>query len=79
MAEIEHALSTLATVQEAVVMASEGPAGDHRLVAYVVPAVVPAPTASVLGNALRTQLLPTYGAVRLYIPWKPCPSPLTAR
>jgi amino acid adenylation domain-containing protein len=59
VAEIEHALSTLATVREAVVMASTGPAGDQRLVAYVVPAVSPAPTASVLSNALRAQL-PAY-------------------
>jgi amino acid adenylation domain-containing protein len=59
VAEVEHALSTLETVQEAVVMASEGASGEHRLVAYVVPAVSPPPTASALGTALRTQL-PAY-------------------
>ena len=91
VAEIEHALSTLATVQEAVVMASEGPAGDHRLVAYVVPAVSPAPTASVLGNALRTQL-PAYMVPSAFmflealpltpngkVDWRALPPPRTAR
>ena len=59
VAEIEHALASLETVQEAIVMANAGPSGDHRLVAYVVPAVSPAPTASILGNALRARL-PAY-------------------
>ncbi len=59
VAEVEGALLSLPTVQEAVVVAREDRPGDRRLVAYLVPTARPAPTVSVLRKALA-DTLPDY-------------------
>lgn len=57
--EIEAALLNLDNVKEAVVVLREGRSGDKRLVAYIVPFREPAPTVTVLRNALAENL-PVY-------------------
>jgi len=57
--EIEMALLALGGIEEAVVVAREGPDGDQRLVAYLVPAEPPAPPADALRRAL-VERLPDY-------------------
>ena len=59
LGEIEAALLTHAGVGEAVVVAREEGGGDRRLVAYVVPASSPAPTAAELRGHLQ-ESLPDY-------------------
>ncbi len=56
VAEIEIALLNLGTIKEAVVVAREDNPGEQRLVAYIVPRVQPAPTVSVLRQALSASL-----------------------
>ncbi|MGE0439101.1 MAG: AMP-binding protein [Gemmatimonadales bacterium] len=55
-AEVERALLGLAAVREAAVASREDPAGNHRLVAYVVPAATPPIPAPVLRQALAAAL-----------------------
>lgn len=55
-AEVELALLEHPLVKEAVVVARAEPAGETRLVAYVVPAGSPAPTRSALGRFLQSKL-----------------------
>ncbi len=57
--EVESALTALDTVAEAVVVAHQDERGHRRLVAYVVPASAPAPTAADLRAALL-RTLPDY-------------------
>ena len=54
--EIEAALLALGTLREAVVVAREDSPGELRLVAYVVPATSPGPTAASLRHALADTL-----------------------
>ena len=58
-AEIEMALLNLAGIKEAAVMAQQGARGDQRLVGYIIPNRLPAPSPGVLRQAL-TQVLPDY-------------------
>ncbi|HEY2737049.1 MAG TPA: condensation domain-containing protein, partial [Thermoanaerobaculia bacterium] len=59
LGEIEVALARHPGVREAVVLVRQDKPGDQRLVAYVVPAAEPAPSAAELREALR-QVLPEY-------------------
>ena len=59
VSEIELALTTLESVEEAVVMGQLNPYGDQRLVAYIVPCGQAAPTTSELRKHL-SQRLPSY-------------------
>lgn len=74
--ELEAALSALENVREAVVVAQDLPSGEKRLVAYVVPAVEPAPSATMLRRALL-QRLPAFMAPALFV-FLDRPLPLTA-
>ena len=56
LAEVEAALLRVGNIKEAVVVAREGRAGDTRLVAYLVPAGLPAPTVTTLRCALAETL-----------------------
>ncbi len=56
VAEVEGTLLGLSAIKEAVVVAREDRPGDLRLVAYLVPATRPAPTASALRRALAATL-----------------------
>ena len=56
LTEIEAALYALETVKDAVVVAKERTEGEKILVAYVVPAVTPAPTVSDLRRTLAATL-----------------------
>jgi amino acid adenylation domain-containing protein len=63
--EIEAALAAHPTVRQAVVVAWEDPAGEKRLVAYLVPAANPAPSVSELRGFLQ-QKLPEYMRPAVY-------------
>ena len=66
VAEVEGALLSLPTVQEAVVVAREDRPGDRRLVAYLVPTARPAPTVTVLRQALAA-VVPDYMVPAAYV------------
>jgi amino acid adenylation domain-containing protein len=66
LAAVEAALHELGLFKDAVVVAQPDPSGEKRLVAYLVPANQPTPTA----NALRDRLaekLPTYMAPSAFV------------
>jgi amino acid adenylation domain-containing protein/non-ribosomal peptide synthase protein (TIGR01720 family) len=65
--EVEAALLAHPAVREAVVVAHPGIAGDHQLVAYVVPAVGAAPPSGDLQAFLR-QLLPEHMVPAIFVP-----------
>lgn len=73
---VESALSALEHVREAVVVAQELPAGERCLVAYVVPATQPPPSATTLRRALG-QNLPAFMAPAVFV-FLDHPLPLTA-
>jgi amino acid adenylation domain-containing protein len=54
--EVEAALLNISSVKEAVVIAQDGPAGDKRLVAYVVTVADGAPSVRMFWEALRGKL-----------------------
>jgi surfactin family lipopeptide synthetase A len=56
LAEIEHVLLHQEAVKASVVITQEDPVGNTRLVAYLVPAVKPAPTGSALRDRLKRTL-----------------------
>ena len=56
LAEIELALSSIANVKEAAVLAVDDQSGNRRLVAYVVPREVPGPSVTSLRRALEEKL-----------------------
>ncbi len=56
LSEVERTLLALSAVKEAVVVAREDQPGEQRLVAYLVPASRPGPTASSLRHALAATL-----------------------
>ena len=66
VAEVEGALLSLPTVQEAVVVAREDRPGDRRLVAYLVPTARPAPTVTALRQALAASV-PDYMVPAAYV------------
>ena len=66
VAEVEGALLSLPTVQEAVVVAREDRPGDRRLVAYLVPTARPAPTVTALRQALAA-VVPDYMVPAAYV------------
>lgn len=67
LGEIEAALSRLAGIREAVVVAREEPPGDKRLVAYVVSAHGSKLTSSTLRTALERDL-PDYMIPAIFVP-----------
>jgi len=66
VAEVEGALLSLPTVQEAVVVAREDRPGDRRLVAYLVPTARPAPTVTALRQTLAA-VVPDYMLPAAYV------------
>ena len=56
IAEVETALLELTSIKEAVVVAREDPAGEQRLVAYLVPATEPVPSIGELRSHLKEKL-----------------------
>ena len=56
VAEIETVLMELDTIKEAAVAAREDRSGDQRLIAYLVPAIQPAPTVTTLRRVLAAKL-----------------------
>jgi amino acid adenylation domain-containing protein len=66
LAEVEMALMEFATIRQAVVVARADQRGDQLLVAYIVPAEKPAPTAHSLRSALRGKL-PDYMVPSAYV------------
>jgi acyl carrier protein len=66
VAEIEKALIDLSSIREAVVAAREDRSGGQRLVAYVVPEELPAPTITTLRRALA-ETLPDYMIPSAYV------------
>ncbi len=66
VAEIEKALLDLSSVREAAVVAREDRSGEQRLVAYVVPERLPAPTITTLRHALA-ETLPDYMIPSSYV------------
>lgn len=65
--EIEMVLRDLPVIKEAVVVAREDRTGDHRLVAYFVPRVSPAPTVTALRRALAERL-PDHMVPAVFVP-----------
>jgi len=64
-ADVETALTNIDTIREAVVLLREGPSGDQRLVAYIVPIEKP-PTVSRLRGALAGRL-PEYAIPSVFV------------
>ena len=56
VAEVEQVLHGHAALKDAVVMAQPNPAGEHQLVAYVVPTQAPGPSVGALQDFVRQQL-----------------------
>ncbi len=56
LGEVETVLLELESIREVVVVPQKGPSGENRLIAYVVPAVNPAPTVSSLRKTLAAKL-----------------------
>ena len=71
LGEIESALNSHPAIRESVVLAHEGPGGDKRLVAYIVP-VSAAPANQELRDHLG-QRLPDYMVPGIYVPLKSMP------
>ena len=75
VAEIEGALLEVENVKQAVVILREDGPSDHRLVAYVVPSSVPAPTISVLrratGERLPDYMIPSVFVIMEALPFLP--------
>jgi aminoglycoside N3'-acetyltransferase/acyl carrier protein len=72
LGEVEAVLREQAWVREAVVVAREETPGDTRLVAYVVPAREPAPTAGELRRFLKARL-PEYMLPAAFVPLEALP------